>query len=82
MIEGQTKGLMFGAKQAKFSNIFTIDSDLENSPEIIPKFIEQLETHDVVVASRKQLPRISEKWASKTLGKIFEFSDFYSNFRP
>lgn len=30
--EGQTKGLLFGAKLAKFPIIVTIDSDLENNP--------------------------------------------------
>ena len=79
--EGQTKGLLFGAKKAKFPTIVTIDSDLENSPELIPTLVEQLAVYDVVVASRKQLPRFSEKWAAKTLGKIAGVSDFYSNFR-
>jgi glycosyltransferase involved in cell wall biosynthesis len=79
--EGQTKGLLFGAKQAKFPLIVTIDSDLENSPEIIPKLLEELHLYDVVVASRTELPRFSEKWAAKTLGSICRVSDFYSNFR-
>ena len=34
--EGQTKGLLYGAKLAKYPVIVTIDSDLENSPELIP----------------------------------------------
>jgi len=79
--EGQTKGLLFGAKQAKFPTIVTIDSDLENSPELIPELVEQLAKYDVVVACRTRLPRFSEKWAAKTLGKIVGVSDFYSNFR-
>jgi dolichol-phosphate mannosyltransferase len=79
--EGQTKGLLFGAKQAKFPTIVTIDSDLENNPEMIPALVDQLAVCDVVVASRKQLPRFSEKCAAKTLGKILGVSDFYSNFR-
>ncbi|MCL5877609.1 MAG: glycosyltransferase [Candidatus Bathyarchaeota archaeon] len=79
--EGQTKGLLFGAKKVKFPTIVTIDSDLENSPELIPALVEKLSVYDVVVASRKQLPRFSEKWAAKTLGKIVGVSDFYSNFR-
>ncbi len=79
--EGQTKGLLYGAKLAKFSTIVTIDSDLENPPEMIPLLIEELGNYDVVVASRRSLPRFSEKWAAKTLGKICHTSDFYSNFR-
>ena len=79
--EGQTKGLLYGAKLAKFPLIITIDSDLENSPELIPILIEKLSQYDLVVASRTNLPRISEWWAAKTLGRICGVSDFYSNFR-
>jgi dolichol-phosphate mannosyltransferase len=79
--EGQTKGLLHGAKLAKFPVIVTIDSDLENPPELIPTLIEKLAEYDVVVAARSSLPRFSEKWAAKTLGKMCKTSDFYSNFR-
>ena len=79
--EGQTKGLLFGAKLAKFPVIVTIDSDLENSPELIPSLVEKLSFFDLVVASRRSVPRFSERLASKTLGKICGVSDFYSNFR-
>jgi dolichol-phosphate mannosyltransferase len=79
--EGQTKGLLYGAKLAKFPVIVTIDSDLENPPELIPTLINEMVNFDLVVASRKVLPRFSEWWAGKTLGKLFGVSDFYSNFR-
>ncbi len=79
--EGQTKGLLFGAKFAKFPVVVTIDSDLENSPELIPRLTEKLDTYDVVVASRSVLPRTSERWAAKTIGKSCGVSDFFSNFR-
>jgi dolichol-phosphate mannosyltransferase len=79
--EGQTKGLLYGAKLAKYPIIVTIDSDLENSPELIPALTAKLEHCDLAVASRTVLPRIAEKWASKTLGKMVGISDFYSNFR-
>lgn len=79
--EGQTKGLLHGIKLAKFPAIVTIDSDLENPPELIPRLVEQLESFDVVVGSRNSLPRFSEKWAAKTLGRICHTSDFYSNFK-
>jgi dolichol-phosphate mannosyltransferase len=79
--EGQTKGLLYGVKLAKFPVIITIDSDLENPPELIPKLVEQLEAFDVVVGSRFSLPRFSERWATRTLGKLCHTSDFYSNFR-
>jgi dolichol-phosphate mannosyltransferase len=79
--EGQTKGLLFGAKLAMFPVIVTIDSDLENNPEYIPALVEKLDVFDLVVASRTVVPRFSERLASKTLGKMFGVSDFYSNFR-
>jgi dolichol-phosphate mannosyltransferase len=79
--EGQTKGLLYGAKLAKFPVIVTIDCDLENPPELIPTLINEMGNFDLVVASRKVLPRFSERWAAKTLGKLFGVSDFYSNFR-
>jgi dolichol-phosphate mannosyltransferase len=79
--EGQTTGLLFGAKLAKFPVIVTIDSDLENNPELIPDLVEKLDVFDLVVASRTVVPRFSERWASKTLGRFCGVSDFYSNFR-
>lgn len=79
--EGQTKGLLYGAKLANFPVIVTIDSDLENDPELIPELVRKLSQYDIVVASRTLVPRISELIASKTLGRILGISDFYSNFR-
>ncbi len=79
--EGQTKGLLFGAKLSRFSIIVTIDSDLENTPEKILALVEKLNVYDVVVASRTVVPRFSERLASKTLGKTIGVSDFFSNFR-
>jgi len=79
--EGQTNGLLYGAKLAKFSTVVTIDSDLEIPPELIPHLVEKLADYDVVVASRRSLPRSSERLAARTLGKICNTTDFYSNFR-
>jgi glycosyltransferase involved in cell wall biosynthesis len=79
--EGQTKGLFYGMKLAKFPTIITIDADLENNPECITMLVSKLREFDLVVASRTVLPRISERLASKTLGKMFGVSDFFSNFR-
>lgn len=79
--EGQTKGLLYGMKLAKFPMIVTIDADLENNPELIPSLIGKLEGLDLVVASRMVIPRFSERLASKMLGKRLGASDFYSNFR-
>src|SRR3972149_6005645 len=79
--EGQSKGLLYGMKIAKYPVIVTIDADLENSPAHIPNLIQQISEFDVVVASRLNLPRISEKIASKSLGKVLGVTDVFSNFR-
>src|SRR4030065_446835 len=79
--EGQSKGLLYGMKLAKYPVIVTIDADLENSPAHIPKLIQQISEFDVVVASRLSLPRISERIASQSLGRILGVTDVFSNFR-
>jgi dolichol-phosphate mannosyltransferase len=79
--EGQTKGLLYGMKLAKFPVIVTIDADLENDPELIPALLQKLDQVDLAMASRTIVPRFSERFASKTLGKKIGVSDFYSNFR-
>lgn len=79
--EGQTKGLLYGMKLAKFPVIVTIDADLENEPELIPALVQKLDEVDLAVACRTVVPRFSERLASKTLGKRVGVSDFYSNFR-
>jgi hypothetical protein len=68
-------------KLAKYPVIVTIDADLENNPGHILKLIQQIAGFDIVVASRTKLPRISEKLASKTLGKLVGVTDTLSNFR-
>ena len=79
--EGQTKGLLHGMRLAKYPTIITIDADLENDPVLIPSLIQQTSKFDIVVACRTRLPRISEKIASKTLGKLVGVTDTLSNFR-
>jgi dolichol-phosphate mannosyltransferase len=41
--EGQTRGLAAGLLLARFDYVVTIDVDLENPPQLIPKLIELLE---------------------------------------
>jgi dolichol-phosphate mannosyltransferase len=79
--EGQTKGLLYGMKLARFPVIVTIDADLENNPDFIPSLLSRVGELDLVVASRTVIPRFSERLASKTMGKMFGVSDFFSNFR-
>jgi glycosyltransferase involved in cell wall biosynthesis len=49
--EGQTKGLLYGMRLAKYPTIITIDADLENDPTHIPNLIQQTAKFDIVVAS-------------------------------
>jgi len=79
--EGQTKGLLYGMQLAKYPVIVTLDADLENDPKIIPDLVKQTTENHLIIASRTKIPRISEKIASKTLGKIIGITDTFSNFR-
>ena len=79
--QGQSIGLLHGMTLAKYPFVVTIDSDLENPPVLIPELLALAEGFDVVVASRTELPRFSEKYASKTIGKLLGIRDVYSNFR-
>jgi len=79
--EGQSKGLLHGMKLAKYPIIVTIDADLESDPRHIPELINKIKDYDVIVASRAELPRISEKIGQRTLGKMLGVRDVFSNFR-
>jgi dolichol-phosphate mannosyltransferase len=79
--EGQSKGLLYGMQLTKHQIIITMDADLENDPELIPTLTRQAAASDIVVASRTKLPRISERIASKTLGRLIGVTDPFSNFR-
>lgn len=79
--EGQTKGLLLGMRYAKYPVTVTIDSDLENDPAHIPMLVQQAASFDLLVASRTKLPRISEKIAAKTLGRLVGVTDTMSNYR-
>jgi len=80
---GQTRGLLYGIERASYPIVVTLDADLENPPELIPRLLEVFshEEYDVLVASRTTLPRISERLTSRTLGRLLGVSDVYSNFR-
>ena len=67
--EGQSKGLLYGMRLAKFPKIVTIDADLENNPDFIPLLADRLDEFDLVVASRTVVPRFSERLASQNSGQ-------------
>lgn len=78
---GQTLSLARGIMVSRGRYIVTIDADLENPPELIPRLLDMLGSYDLVVASRSWLPRFSEKLASKIIGGIIGVRDVYSNFK-
>ena len=80
---GQTAALYAGIAAASGDVVVTIDADLENPPELVPELVEALEESgsDVVVASRTRVPRLAERLASATLGRLVGVSDLFSNFR-
>jgi len=79
--EGQTAALLAGMKMAKFPIIVTMDADLENPPELIQVLAKRIVDSDIVVASRISLPRLSEKIACVTIGRVCRVTDVFSNFR-
>jgi len=79
--EGQTKGLAYGMGLAKYDAVITIDSDLENAPKWIPDLASKLANFDLVVASRPNLPRISERIFSRLYRRRLGVHDILSNFR-
>ncbi|QBQ54386.1 glycosyltransferase family 2 protein [Nitrosococcus wardiae] len=74
---GQTPAMVAGIEHAKGTILITMDGDLQNDPEDIPKFIEKIrEGYDIVVGWRykrqdKLLTRkIPSKIANWLIGKI------------
>jgi glycosyltransferase involved in cell wall biosynthesis len=51
---GQTIALQRGFKHAKGSVIITLDADLQNSPEDIPKLLKYIKNYDIVCGWRKK----------------------------
>ena len=80
---GQTRCLLEGVKAARYPVVVTLDADLENPPELIPALLRAFEERgaDLLVASRTIIPRVSERFASATLGRIVGVRDAFSNFR-
>lgn len=80
--EGQSIALLTGIMEATYPLIVTIDADLENDPANIPKLLQKLaDGYDLVVASRPQLPRWSERLFAATIGRRLGIRDVLSNFR-
>ena len=61
----------------------TLDIDLGNQPELIPNMVKAfLEKNlDLLIACRTVIPRVTERFASRTIGRVVGVRDIYSNFR-
>jgi len=81
--EGQTKGLLVGIELARYPVVVTMDVDLENPPNLVPKLLRVFTEggYGVLVACRAEIPRASEKLASIALSRALGVRDIYSNFR-
>jgi glycosyltransferase involved in cell wall biosynthesis len=79
----QEQSIEKGLKAATGDIIVTIDSDLEHDPRDIPTLVEYLTTHDIdiVIGSRKVLPRISEQNVSEFTKEKFNLEDPFCSFR-
>ena len=77
---GQHTAILAGFKSAKGQSIITLDADLQNPPEEIPKLISLLdEGHDVVGTVRKKrkdsfFRRYASKIVNKIMNKVTGFS--------
>lgn len=77
---GQHTAILAGFKSAKGQSIITLDADLQNPPEEIPKLISHLdEGHDVVGTVRKKrkdsfFRRYASKIVNKIMNKVTGFS--------
>ncbi|MDB5988716.1 MAG: hypothetical protein JWQ10_119 [Herbaspirillum sp.] len=73
---GHHKAMMTGLAQAKGQNIFLIDSDLEEEPEWLFNFAEQME-HDrsdvVYGVQEKRKGGLFERWSGYWFYKLFNF---------
>src|SRR3989338_3841243 len=79
--EGQMLCIWKGVRAAKYETVVTLDADLENLPEDIPRLLKRLDKYDYVCASRDRLPRISERISSALLSRAIGVSDTFTNFR-
>lgn len=67
---GHHKAMMTGLEYARGDLIFLIDVDLEEPPEILPVFVEQLQKQDADAVYGVQSPRHGP-WLTRTLANLF-----------
>ena len=60
--KGLSSAVIDGIKHSNSDKIIVMDADLQHPPELIPRILEELETHDFVVASRYVDGGSCEEW--------------------
>ncbi len=85
---GQHNGLLCGFKEARFNKLITIDDDLQNRPEEIPKMLQKMQEHnfDVVYSeysSKRHAPwrNLGSNIVQAIYKKIFKVKKNCSSFR-
>ncbi len=69
---GQQLALAAGLEAARGDMVVTMDADLQDSPDVIPRMIEACRRgYDVVYATRVE--RGSESWSKRTTAKVFYY---------
>jgi dolichyl-phosphate beta-glucosyltransferase len=76
-LTGRGKGLAVraGAIRSWGEVVFVCDADLSMPPESIARFMEAIESHDVVVGSREApgARRFDEPWRRHVMGRVFNY---------
>ncbi|WCL48349.1 glycosyltransferase [Leptospira sp. GIMC2001] len=51
--KGLSSAVLFGIHQAKYETICVLDADMQHDESIVPKMLEEMKNHDLVIGSRK-----------------------------
>lgn len=84
---GYESALGFGYRevaQKDYDYILTLDADGQHNPNYIKVFFKHLSSSSdasIIIAQRKRLPRISEKFFSQITRRFFNIKDAFSGFK-
>ena len=67
---GQSAALWAGMKAARGGTIVTLDSDMQNPPSEIPRFLDALKNADCVCGSRVEARAKGDSWVRRASSKI------------
>jgi len=63
--KGLASAVIDGIKHCNAEKVIVMDTDLQHPPELIPKLLKQLDTHDFVIASRYVKGGRCDEWTLK-----------------